>query len=141
MNNYEAKVRAFHVAMGAVVDGGFSVELLELRKRLLAEEIRELFEEIDNSIAEISRQDTISTQTQANLMKEMADVQYVLSGMAVTFGLPADKAFDRVHDSNLSKLDENGKPILRDDGKIMKGPRYHPPMLDDLVGAASNDDK
>jgi predicted HAD superfamily Cof-like phosphohydrolase len=137
VNTYEAKVRAFHVAMGAAVDEDFSIELLELRKKLLAEEVRELQQEIDKGIAELSERGAVSTPTKANMMKEMADVQYVLSGMAVSFGLPADVAFDRVHESNLSKLDENGKPIKREDGKVLKGPRYHPPVLDDLVGEAA----
>lgn len=44
-----------------------------------------------------------------------------------------DEAFKRVHESNMSKLDDNGKPIRREDGKIMKGPNYDPPYLDDLV--------
>lgn len=44
-----------------------------------------------------------------------------------------NEAFDRVHQSNLSKLDDNGKPIRREDGKILKGPNYKPPFLDDLI--------
>ena len=40
---------------------------------------------------------------------------------------------DRVHKSNMSKLDEYGKPIYRDDGKVLKGPNYQPPDLEDLV--------
>ena len=46
------------------------------------------------------------------------------------------KAFVRVHESNMSKLGNNGKPIRREDGKIMKGPNYKPPVLDDLLEAA-----
>ena len=56
-----------------------------------------------------------------------------LEGLARTFGLPADRVFDRVHDSNMSKLGNDGKPVRRDDGKVMKGPNYHPPSLDDLI--------
>jgi predicted HAD superfamily Cof-like phosphohydrolase len=133
MNEYEAKVRDFHVATGSAVDEPFSKELLELRGKLLAEEMKELAHEIEQSIAELTQQGKVTRETKANLMKEMADVQYVLSGMAVTFGLPLDQVFARVHESNLSKLDENGKPVLRADGKVMKGPRYHPPVLNDLV--------
>ncbi|MDF3025399.1 MAG: hypothetical protein K0R10_2760, partial [Alphaproteobacteria bacterium] len=44
-----------------------------------------------------------------------------------------DKVFDRVHDSNMSKLGDDGKPIRREDGKVLKGPNYHPPELDDLL--------
>ena len=42
-------------------------------------------------------------------------------------------AFARVHQSNMSKLDDDGKPMKRKDGKVLKGPNYKPPVLDDLV--------
>jgi len=44
-----------------------------------------------------------------------------------------DEAMHRVHESNMSKLDEDGKPIYREDGKVLKGPNYSPPNLEDLV--------
>lgn len=47
------------------------------------------------------------------------------------------EAFERVHNSNMSKLDKNGNPILRDDGKVMKGPDYKKPDLTDLLGKAA----
>ncbi len=133
MNEYEKKVRAFHTATGSAVDVPFSAELLAFRDRLLVEELTELQAEIARGIGEITERGGVTPETKASLMKEMADVQYVLSGMAVTFGLPIDEVFSRVHESNLSKFGEDGKPILREDGKIMKGPHYHPPKLDDLL--------
>jgi predicted HAD superfamily Cof-like phosphohydrolase len=133
MNDYEAKVRAFHLATGAATDEPFSVQLLELRSALLAEELKELQQEIEKCKAELEQKGTITKPAKANLMKEMADVQYVLSGMAVTFGLPADQVFSRVHDSNLSKFGDDGKPVLREDGKVLKGPNYVPPFLEDLA--------
>lgn len=69
----------------------------------------------------------------AALLKELCDLQYVLSGFVVTFGLPFDEAFKRVHESNMSKLGPDGKPIYRDDGKVLKGPNYKKPDLSDLV--------
>ena len=48
-------------------------------------------------------------------------------------GWDLDGAMDRVHKSNMSKLDENGIPILREDGKVLKGPNYKPPNLEDLI--------
>jgi predicted HAD superfamily Cof-like phosphohydrolase len=53
--------------------------------------------------------------------------------MAVAFGLPLQVAFTRVHKSNMSKLGADGKPIYRDDGKVLKGPNYAPVDLEDLV--------
>ena len=48
-------------------------------------------------------------------------------------GWDLDEALHRVHESNMSKLDEDGKPIYREDGKVLKGPTYAPPQLEDLV--------
>lgn len=69
----------------------------------------------------------------AALLKELCDLQYVLSGFVVTFGLPFDEAFKRVHESNMSKLGPYGKPVYREDGKVLKGPNYKKPDLSDLV--------
>jgi len=75
----------------------------------------------------------ISPKTKERLLKEMDDLQYVLSGMAVVLGLPLQVAFTRVHQSNMSKLGADGKPVYRSDGKVLKGPNYTPPDLEDLV--------
>ena len=53
--------------------------------------------------------------------------------MAACFDWDLDEAYKRVHRSNMSKLDENGKPIYREDGKVLKGPNYYLPNLKDLV--------
>ena len=66
-------------------------------------------------------------------MKEACDLVYVILGMFVEFGWNFDEAFKRVHESNMSKLDEEGNPIRREDGKILKGPNYQAPDLRDLV--------
>ena len=91
-------------------------DLVELRLNLLSEELEEVAE----------------AATVENLTKELADLLYVTIGMAVTFGLPLVEVFERVHQSNMSKLGEDGKPIYREDGKVMKGPNYQPPQLGDL---------
>ena len=69
----------------------------------------------------------------ANILKELADLVYVCYQYAANLGWDLDEAMYRVHESNMSKLDENGKPIYRDDGKVLKGPNYAPPNLNDLV--------
>ena len=71
------------------------------------------------------------------LLKELADVLYVTYGYALTFGFDLDEAFRRVHASNMSKVDANGYPIVRSDGKIMKGDNYREPDLSDLVRKCS----
>ena len=75
----------------------------------------------------------VPNKVKARMLKEMADVQYVLSGLAVTLGLPLQEAFNRVHQSNMSKLGLDGKPLYRDDGKVMKGPNYLPPDMETLL--------
>ena len=66
-------------------------------------------------------------------LKELADLVYVCYQYAVNMGWDLDRALKLVHKSNLSKLDEDGKPILREDGKILKGPNYKKPNLHSLI--------
>ena len=66
-------------------------------------------------------------------LKELADLVYVCYQYAANMGWDLDETLHRVHESNMSKLDEDGKPIYRDDGKVLKGPNYAPPNLEDLV--------
>jgi predicted HAD superfamily Cof-like phosphohydrolase len=72
-------------------------------------------------------------RTKEEIMKESCDLVYVILGMFVEFGWDFHEAFSRVHASNMSKLDEEGNPILREDGKVLKGPNYFTPDLTDLV--------
>ena len=69
---------------------------------------------------------------QEECLKELADLVYVCYQYAENMGWFLDEALNRVHESNMSKLDEDGKPIYRDDGKVLKGPNYKPPDLSDL---------
>ena len=134
------QVKAFTEAMGQPVgapmdkkadDGG---SLLMFRYNLLDEEAYEVarelldFEDTGALIAPKYPEDI----NKAALTKELVDLLYVTIGMAVTFGLPLCEVFERVHQSNMSKLGEDGKPIYREDGKVMKGPNYQPPELGDL---------
>ena len=68
-----------------------------------------------------------------NCLKELSDLVYVCYQYAANMGWDLDEAMFRVHQSNMSKLDEYGKPIYREDGKVLKGPNYKPPNLEDLV--------
>ena len=66
-------------------------------------------------------------------LKELADLVYVCFQMAASQEWDLDEAMRRVHKSNMSKLGEDGKPIYRADGKVLKGPNYAPPNLKDLT--------
>ena len=114
-------VAGFTKAMGQVFDQEPDRETALLRQKLIMEEAGEVFEELDREVI-----------NKVALTKELADLLYVVHGTAVAFGLPLEPAFVRVHQSNMSKLGEDGKPIYREDGKVMKGPNYRPPELGDL---------
>ena len=96
------------------------------QKNLIVEEFKE-FLEADGMMFRIG------TEPKANCLKELADLVYVCYQYAANQGWDLDEALDRVHKSNMSKLDDNGQPIFREDGKVLKGPNYAPPNLEDLV--------
>jgi hypothetical protein len=66
-------------------------------------------------------------------LKELADLVFTCYQFAAAKGWNLDLALTRVFESNMSKLDIDGKPILREDGKVMKGPGYFEPQLSDLI--------
>ena len=134
MTKYEEKVKQFHKVMNLPVNSQFNVELLQLRKKLILEETQELIAELDYAINQLQTKDkSVLRPTFENMCKEMADVQYALSGLAISFGLPIEEAFDATHNRNMSKLGNDGKPVYREDGKITKGPNYHKPDLSNLI--------
>ena len=96
------------------------------QKNLIVEEFKEFLE----ADGETWRDNPTIT---ANCLKELADLVYVCYQYAENMGWDLDEALHRVHESNMSKLDDKGKPIYRKDGKVLKGPNYAPPNLEDLV--------
>lgn len=132
MNGRENQVRSFQKAMEQPINTELSSKQLMLRMSFIDEEVKELRDEVLTAVKELEETATVSHQVRANLLKELGDVMYVASGFAVTFGLPISRAFDRIHESNMSKM-VDGKALKNDDGKVMKGPNYQPPALDDLV--------
>ena len=75
----------------------------------------------------------ISSEPYENELKELADLVYVCFQYAENMEWDLEEALDRVHKSNMSKLGLDGKPIRRADGKVLKGPNYQPPILNDLI--------
>ncbi|ADP00096.1 nucleotide pyrophosphohydrolase [Cyanophage NATL1A-7] len=96
------------------------------QKNLIVEEFKE-FLEAEGML--FRKNDTIESEA----LKELADLIYVCYQYAENMGWFLDEALDRVHQSNMSKLGEDGKPIYREDGKVLKGPNYKPPSLTDLI--------
>ena len=96
------------------------------QKNLIVEEFKE-FLEADGMLFRHGQ------NVQQECLKELSDLVYVCYQYAANMGWDLDEALNRVHVSNMSKLDEDGNPIYRDDGKVLKGPNYKPPNLADLV--------
>lgn len=96
------------------------------QRTLIVEEFKE-FLEADEQMKLMHPHD------REHCLKELADLVYVCFQYAANMCWDLDEALDRVHKSNMSKLGEDGKPIYREDGKVLKGPNYKPPVLIDLV--------
>jgi predicted HAD superfamily Cof-like phosphohydrolase len=97
-----------------------SKKIQDLRISLIEEELSELKGAIENKdIKEVA--------------DALTDILYVTYGAGHAFGIDLDKCFDEVQRSNMSKLDENGKPIFNDHGKVLKGPNYFKPNLEKFI--------
>ena len=94
----------------------------ELRLELIQEELDELAQAIDE-------------RDMVQIADALTDLLYVVYGAGHAFGIDLDECFAEVHRSNMSKLGPNGKPIHREDGKVMKGPGYFEPDLEGVLGA------
>ena len=118
MSNFK-KVGTFMRTFGQEVKTTPSLstdKINRLRLDLIKEELDELNEAVNNK----------------NLLEvadALTDILYVTYGAGHAFGIDLDKCFEEVQNSNMSKLDENGKPIYNDSGKVMKGPNYFKPDL------------
>ena len=103
------------------VKASFSSDKInKLRVDLIEEELVELKEAIKKK----DLQETIDALT---------DILYVTYGAGHAFGVDLDKCFDEVQNSNMSKLDNDGKPIFNENGKVMKGPNYFKPNLNQFL--------
>ena len=122
MSNF-SKVGTFMKTFGQEVKSkpSFSTDKInKLRLDLIKEELEELTEAMNNKdLLEVA--------------DALTDILYVTYGAGHAFGIDLDKCFDEVQNSNMSKLDENGKPIYNESGKVMKGPIYFKPDLSKLV--------
>lgn len=115
-----AAVAEFHAAFNLPHQSQPTIDvegaLEALRISLLEEEVSEL-------IAATNARDLVG------IADALADITYVVYGTALTYGIDLDGVLSEVHRSNMSKLDSNGKPIIRADGKVLKSERYSPPNV------------
>ena len=118
MTNFD-KVGIFMKTFGQEVKNqpAFSSEKINnLRYDLIKEELAEL-------------KDAMEKKDLLEVADALTDILYVTYGAGHAFGIDLDKCFEEVQNSNMSKLDENGKPIYNEFGKVMKGPNYFKPNL------------
>lgn len=115
-----------------------------LRNGFLIEELCELFEaqgyekdRIEAIQAAFEDMCSVPKENEVDLVAvadALGDLEYFLHGQAIEYGIPLDDVMTEIHASNLSKLDDNGNVIYRDDGKVMKGPSYFKPNLAAVLG-------
>jgi len=122
MSNF-SKVGVFMKTFGQEVKNkpSFSTDKInKLRLDLIKEELNELTEAMNNKdLLEVA--------------DALTDILYVTYGAGHAFGIDLDKCFEEVQNSNMSKLDYNGKPIYNEHGKVMKGPNYFKPDLTKFI--------
>jgi|TARA_X000000950_G_scaffold109169_1_gene137588 predicted HAD superfamily Cof-like phosphohydrolase len=94
----------------------------DLRLELISEEFSELCQAIED-------------RDMIQIADALTDLLYVVYGAGHAFGIDLDECFQEVHRSNMSKLGKSGRPIYREDGKVMKGPGYFEPDLEGILGA------
>ena len=122
MTNFE-KVGLFMKTFGQEVKTKASLssdKINKLRINLIEEELEELKDAINNK----DLKETIDA---------LIDILYVTYGAGHAFGVNLDKCFEEVQSSNMSKLGEDGKPIYNENGKVMKGPNYFKPNLNQFL--------
>lgn len=121
--NKKEMVAKFHEVYGTYMQDNPDFpnqNVRDLRIKLLQEEFDEyLLAEKDNHFIEVC--------------DALGDMLYIIYGTCVSYGIPIDEIFQEIHNSNMSKLDENGNPIVREDGKILKGPNYFKPDIKNIV--------
>ena len=122
MSNF-TDVKTFMITFGQVVRTKPQFpdnKTMQLRYDLIKEELLEL-------------EEAMKTKNLKEVADALTDILYVTYGAGHAFGINLDKCFDEVQSSNMSKLDENGKPIYNESGKVMKGPNYFRPDLSKFV--------
>ena len=122
MSNFN-KVKTFMETFGQEVKNKPSLstdKINNLRYALIEEELEEL------KIA-------METKDLLEVADALTDILYVTYGAGHAFGIDLDKCFEEVQNSNMSKLDENSKPIYNETGKVMKGPKYFKPDLSKFI--------
>ena len=119
------KVKEFMEAFGqkvATKPDWPHAKTMELRMDLIEEEVQEFNHACCDATGDLT-----------DIADALSDILYVVYGAGHAFGIDLDKCFEEVHRSNMSKLGDNGKPIYREDGKVLKGENFSEPNLGDIL--------
>jgi predicted HAD superfamily Cof-like phosphohydrolase len=126
MQNQLKSVKIFHEAFGVKISNKPTLELskdiLKLRHSLMEEENNEYLKAVEeNNLIEVA--------------DALGDMLYILCGTILTHGFQnlIEDIFDEIQSSNMSKLGDDGKPIYRNDGKVLKGPNYKKPNIKKII--------
>lgn len=118
LDGVQALVQEFHdafaLASASLPTLDVPADLAALRLALIDEEVGELH-------------DAVAAGDLVKIADALADVAYVTYGAALSYGIDLDAVVREVHRANLSKLDADGRPLYREDGKVLKSARYVPP--------------
>lgn len=142
-------VREFHTTFGHPVRTdaptlNIGEGVVHLRMALIAEEFAELVDAVYGTTAgdtirsafkDAQAQDD-GTRDVVEAADALGDLAYVISGFHLVAGIPEEDVVAEIHASNMSKLGEDGKPVLREDGKILKGEQYFRPDIAAVLGLA-----
>lgn len=131
MKRLLAQVLEFHVAFDVPVLPAPRIpheDRRKLRFRILKEEFEEyVAAENDDDLTEIA--------------DALGDMAYIIAGTALEYGIPLDRVLDAIHASNMAKLGPDGKPIKRDDGKVIKPEGWRPPDIAAILSMTRTQDQ
>lgn len=122
--DYQQKVKeftkAFYCYCAEKTELPSDISLRDVRIKLLKEEFEEYLKgEDENDLVQIA--------------DALGDMLYIIFGTAIAYGLNLKPIFEEIHNSNMTKLDDNGKPIFREDGKVLKSKNYRPPNIAKII--------
>lgn len=126
MKDKIAAVHAFHSAFGLGINNSPTADL-DMKKNLLRYEL--MREENEEYLEAANNNDLIE------VADALGDMLYILCGTIIEHGMQhkIEEVFNEIQRSNMSKLGANGKPIYREDGKVLKGPNYFKPNIKEIL--------
>ncbi|MDG2396582.1 MAG: nucleoside triphosphate pyrophosphohydrolase family protein [Flavobacteriaceae bacterium] len=122
LNSVKKFHQAFKIRYNEKPTSDLPREIIDLRYKLMDEENKEYLEAAYND-------------DMVEIADALGDMLYILCGTIITHGMQhkIDEVFSEIQRSNMSKLDLNGNPIYRGDGKVLKGPNYFKPNIRDII--------